>query len=201
MKTKGTLIWDLNQPWLVEVIEIGDPRTGEVKVPLETAGMCHSDLHLVTGGVPMAGFPVLGGHENASIVTEIGAGVSDLAVGDHVVLSYIPACGTCPSCQQGLRNLCDVGAGALLGTAVCDGTFRIQARGHDVYPMALLGAFAPYAVVHETSVVKIDPSIPFEVGCGSPPAADRRRGPRRRRCRDVGAAGSGARQRPPYLRG
>jgi len=170
MKTKGALIWELNQPWSIEEIEIGDPRRGEVKVQLEASGMCHSDLHLVTGGVPMAGFPVLGGHEGAGIITEIGDGVEDLAVGDHVVLSFIPACGRCSSCQQGLRNLCDVGAGALLGTAVSDGTFRIQARGHNVYPMALLGAFSPYVVVHHTSVVKIDPSVPFEaaciVGCG-----------------------------------
>lgn len=170
MKTKGALIWELNQPWSIEEIEIGDPRRGEIKVQLEASGMCHSDLHLVTGGVPMAGFPVLGGHEGAGIITEIGDGVEDLAVGDHVVLSFIPACGRCSSCQQGLRNLCDVGAGALLGTAVSDGTFRIQARGHNVYPMALLGAFSPYVVVHHTSVVKIDPSVPFEaaciVGCG-----------------------------------
>ena len=165
MRTKGALIWELNSPWSVEDIEIGDPRANEVTVQLEAAGMCHSDLHLVTGGVPMAGFPILGGHEGAGIITEVGPGVDDIAVGDHVVLSFIPACGKCSSCQQGLRNLCDVGAGALFGVAVSDGTFRIQAKGHDVYPMALLGSFAPYVVVHQTSVVKIDPSIPFEVAC------------------------------------
>ena len=165
MKTKGALLWELNQPWSVQDIEIGDPRPGEVAVQLEAAGLCHSDLHLVTGGVPMAGFPILGGHEGAGIVTEVAAGVDNVAVGDHVVLSFIPACGTCPSCQQGQRNLCDVGAGALLGVAVADGTFRVHAQGRDVYPMALLGSFSPYVVVHHTSVVKIDPAIPFEVAC------------------------------------
>jgi S-(hydroxymethyl)glutathione dehydrogenase/alcohol dehydrogenase len=165
MKTKGALIWGLNQPWSIGEIEIGDPRAGEVQIELTASGLCHSDLHLVTGDIPMAGFPVLGGHEGAGVVTEIGAGVQDLAVGDHVVLSFIPSCGKCDSCQLGLRNLCDVGAGALLGVSISDGTFRIQARGHNVYPMALLGAFAPYVVVHHTSVVKIDPSIPFEVAC------------------------------------
>jgi S-(hydroxymethyl)glutathione dehydrogenase / alcohol dehydrogenase len=170
MKTKGALIWEFNQPWSVEEIEIGDPRRHEVKIQMEAAGMCHSDHHLVTGGIPMAGFPVLGGHEGAGVITEVGPAVEDLAVGDHVVLSFIPSCGKCKSCQAGLRNLCDLGAGLLSGAAVSDGTFRIQARGQDVYPMTLLGTFSPYMVVHESSVVKIDPTIPFEVaalvGCG-----------------------------------
>ncbi|MFC9788384.1 NDMA-dependent alcohol dehydrogenase [Rhodococcus sp. NPDC127528] len=165
MKTKGALIWDFNQPWTIEEIEIGDPRKGEVKVQMEASGMCHSDHHLVTGGIPMAGFPVLGGHEGAGIVTEVGEGVEDLAVGDHVVMSFIPSCGKCPSCQAGLRNLCDLGMHLLGGAAVSDGTFRVQARGQNVYPMTLLGTFSPYLVVHQASVVKIDPSIPFEVAC------------------------------------
>jgi S-(hydroxymethyl)glutathione dehydrogenase/alcohol dehydrogenase len=127
--------------------------------------MCHSDHHLVTGDIPMAGFPVLGGHEGAGIVTEVGPGVEDIAPGDHVVLSFIPSCGACPSCQAGLRNLCDLGAGLLGGQAVSDGTHRIHAKGQPVFPMTLLGTFSPYMVVHKSSVVKIDPSIPFEVAC------------------------------------
>ena len=165
MKTKGALLWEFNQSWSIEEIEIGDPVKDEVKIQMETAGMCHSDHHLVSGGIAMAGFPVLGGHEGAGIVTEVGPGVEDLAPGDHVVLSFIPSCGRCPSCQAGMRNLCDLGAGLLAGTAVSDGTFRIQARGQNVYPMTLLGTFSPYMVVHKSSVVKIDPSVPFEVAC------------------------------------
>ena len=165
MKTKGALIWEFNQPWSIEEIEIGDPVKDEVKIQMEAAGMCHSDHHLVTGGIPMGGFPVLGGHEGAGIVTEVGPGVEDIATGDHVVLSFIPSCGHCPSCQAGLRNLCDLGAGLLNGAAVSDGTFRIQAKGQNVFPMTLLGTFSPYMVVHKSSVVKIDPSIPFEVAC------------------------------------
>ncbi|MGH3532320.1 MAG: NDMA-dependent alcohol dehydrogenase, partial [Mycobacterium sp.] len=115
--------------------------------------------------IPMAGFPVLGGHEGAGIVTEVGPGVEDIAEGDHVVLSFIPSCGKCPTCQSGMRNLCDLGANLLNGAAISDGSFRIQARGQDVYPMTLLGTFSPYMVVHKSSVVKIDPSVPFEVAC------------------------------------
>ncbi|AAK45027.1 zinc-binding dehydrogenase [Mycobacterium tuberculosis CDC1551] len=132
---------------------------------MEAAGMCRSDHHLVTGDIPMAGFPVLGGHEGAGIVTEVGPGVDDFAPGDHVVLAFIPSCGKCPSCQAGMRNLCDLGAGLLAGESVTDGSFRIQARGQNVYPMTLLGTFSPYMVVHRSSVVKIDPSVPFEVAC------------------------------------
>ncbi|MGW4477951.1 NDMA-dependent alcohol dehydrogenase [Rhodococcus triatomae] len=165
MKTKGALIWEFNQPWSIEEIEIGDPRKDEVKVQMEASGMCHSDHHLVTGGIPMAGFPVLGGHEGAGIVTEVGPGVEDIEVGDHVVMSFIPSCGKCPSCQAGLRNLCDLGAHLLGGASVSDGSFRIQAKGQNVFPMTLLGTFSPYMVVHKSSVVKIDKSIPFEVAC------------------------------------
>ncbi len=165
MRTRGALLWGSGQPWSVEDIEIGEPRRGEVTVALEAAGLCHSDQHLVTGAIPSVGFPVLGGHEGAGVITAIGPGVERLAVGDHVVLSFIPSCGVCPSCQAGQRNLCDRGASLLSGASVSDGSFRVQARGQDVYPTSLLGTFAPYAVVHEMSVVKIDPTVPLSVAC------------------------------------
>jgi S-(hydroxymethyl)glutathione dehydrogenase/alcohol dehydrogenase len=165
MKTKGALVWSLDQPWSIEEIEIGDPRKGEVKVQLEAAGLCHSDHHLLTGDIPTAAYPILGGHEGAGIITEVGPGVDGLAVGDHIVLSFIPACGKCPACQAGMRNLCDLGMGLLSGASVSDGSFRVQAKGQNVIPMSLVGTFSPYVVVHETSVVKIDPTIPFEVAC------------------------------------
>ena len=173
MKTKGALLRELNSPWKIEEIDLGDPKAHEVKIKMHAAGMCHSDHHLMTGGIPMGGFPILGGHEGAGEIIEVGEGVTDYAVGDHVVLSFIPSCGKCRSCEAGRANLCDFGAMLLQGEAVSDHTFRIHsADGENVYPMTLLGTFSPYMVVHEASVVKIDKDIPFEVaalcGCGIP---------------------------------
>lgn len=166
MKTRGALLRALNEQWSIEEIELGEPRPGEVTVQMEASGLCHSDHHLVTGGIPMAGFPILGGHEGAGVVVEVGDGVEDLAVGDHVVTSFIPSCGKCPSCYADERNLCDLGAHLLTGQAISDGTHRVHtASGEPVFAMSLLGTFAPYLVVHQASVVKIDQSIPFEVAC------------------------------------
>ena len=172
MKTKGAILWGLNEKWSVEEIEIGEPVAGEVQIRMEAAGMCHSDHHIVTGATPMPSFPVMGGHEGSGVITKLGPEVKGLEVGDHVVLSFIPACGTCPACSAGHQNLCDLGMGLLSGQAISDGTYRIQARGENVIPMCLLGTFSPYMVVNQSSVVKIDKDIPFEVaalvGCGVP---------------------------------
>ncbi|MEE2058508.1 NDMA-dependent alcohol dehydrogenase [Rhodococcus artemisiae] len=165
MKTKGALLRGHNQPWSIEEIELDPPRYGEVLVRMETAGLCHIDHHLASGDITSNGFPILGGHEGAGVVTGLGPGVTDLAVGDHVALSFIPSCGTCPSCRSGASDLCDVRPRLLNGVSVSDGTFRAHTGEEDVYPMSLVGAFAPYAVVHHTSAVKIDPAIPFEVAC------------------------------------
>jgi NDMA-dependent alcohol dehydrogenase len=170
VKTKGALLWGVGEEWSVEEIELGDPREGEVQVQLAASGLCHSDEHLVTGGTPVASYPVLGGHEGSGVVTRVGPGVTGLQEGDHVVTAFIPACGQCPPCSKGMQNLCDLGATLLAGTSISDGSYRVQARGKDVVPMCLLGTFSPYITVHQASVVKIEPDIPLEVaalvGCG-----------------------------------
>ena len=112
MKTKGALIWEFNQPWSIEEIEIGDPVKDEVKIQMEARACATRTTTWSPAASRWRGFPVLGGHEGAGIVTEVGPGVEDLAPGDHVVLSFIPSCGQCPSCQAGMRNLCDLGCTA-----------------------------------------------------------------------------------------
>jgi S-(hydroxymethyl)glutathione dehydrogenase / alcohol dehydrogenase len=171
MKTKGALLWELNSPFRIDEIEIGDPVDDEVQIRVHAAGMCHSDYHLTTGATPI-GLPALGGHEGAGVVTKVGRGVKGIEEGDHVILAFIPACGECPPCLKGYRSLCDRGALLLGGKAIADGTSRVHAGTTEVSPMNLLGTFAPYMTVHKDSVVKIDRDIPFEtaaiMGCAVP---------------------------------
>ena len=159
MQTEAAVLWELNAPWSVETIELDPPKAGEVLVELHASGMCHSDEHLVTGDLPGA-LPMIGGHEGAGVVLEVGEGVTNVAPGDHVVFSFVPACGHCPSCASGHSNLCDNGAALLIGIQL-DGTTRHHgANGEDIYTMVCLGTFAKHTVVNAISCVKIDDGHP-----------------------------------------
>ncbi|MBV9660258.1 MAG: NDMA-dependent alcohol dehydrogenase [Acidimicrobiales bacterium] len=181
MKSKAAILWETHSKWSVEEIELDPPKAGEVLIKLAASGLCHSDEHLVTGDMILEpamadalGFrqlPVIGGHEGAGEVVEVGAGVTTMSPGDHVVLSFIPACGRCPSCTIGQPHLCDLGAFLLAGRQVTDFTARHHAAdGSDLGVMCCVGTFEPYTVVSEASCVKIAPHIPLEraalVGCG-----------------------------------
>lgn len=171
MRTKGALLWELNSPFRVDEIDVGDPVDDEVQIRMHAAGMCHSDYHLTTGATPIP-LPALGGHEGAGVITKVGKNVTGLQEGDHVILAFIPSCGACQPCLRGHRSLCDRGAALLGGKAIADGTSRVHAGSTEVAPMNLLGTFAPYMTVHQDSVVKIDPDVPFEtaaiIGCAVP---------------------------------
>ena len=169
MKTKAAVLWERNADWSVEEVELDGPKAGEVTVELAATGLCHTDDHARVGDMPSP-LPLVGGHEGAGVVVEVGAEVHDLAVGDHVVLSFMPACGKCRWCAIGRSNLCDYGAHLMEGRMISDGGFRLHAKGQDLMAMSLLGTFSPHATVHQASAVKIDPSIPLDkaalVGCG-----------------------------------
>ena len=168
MQTKAAVLWDVNTPWSIEDVELDPPGPGEVLVKIAASGMCHSDEHLMTGDLPFA-LPIIGGHEGAGVVQEVGAGVSWLAPGDHVVFGFIPSCGRCPSCSTGHQNLCDLGALLGLGRQV-DGSSRHHAKGQDLGLMCMLGTFAHHTVVNEASCIKIDKDVPLDraclLGCG-----------------------------------
>ena len=104
MKTKAAVLWGLHQKWEVEEVDLDGPKENEVLVKLTAAGLCHSDDHLVTGDMPMQ-LPVVGGHEGAGVVVDVGPRVTEVAEGDSVVLSFIPACGRCEPCSRGMSNL------------------------------------------------------------------------------------------------
>jgi S-(hydroxymethyl)glutathione dehydrogenase/alcohol dehydrogenase len=133
------------------------------------AGLCHSDDHVITGDSPFP-TPMIGGHEGAGVIEDVGPGVNSLAPGDHVVLGFIPSCGRCAPCSTGHQNLCDLGALIGRGRQV-DGTSRHHAGDIDLNLMCLLGAFADRTVVNEASCIRIDPSHPLRtaclVGCGA----------------------------------
>jgi NDMA-dependent alcohol dehydrogenase len=172
MQTKAAILWERNQPWSVEEIELDPPKAGEVLVEIAASGICHSDEHLVTGDLAGAAGdpPIIGGHEGAGTILEVGEGVTALAPGDHVVFGFIPACGRCPSCATGHSNLCDAGAALATGVQISDGTVRHHAQGKDLGLMCTLGTFAHHTVVNEASCVKVEPDLPLDkvclLGCG-----------------------------------
>ena len=181
MKTRAAILWEPHTDWSVEDIELDPPKKGEVLVKLAASGLCHSDEHMVTGDMVLdpaiaeafglSQFPVIGGHEGAGVIMEIGPEVVGLEVGDHVVFSFIPSCGKCPSCSTGKQQLCDLGAFLLGGKQLTDLTSRHHTKdGADLGTMVALGTFAPYTVVSVDSCVKIEKHIPLDkaalVGCG-----------------------------------
>lgn len=153
-------------------LELDDPRQGEVMVKMAASGLCHSDDHLATGDFAMANrFPYAGGHEGAGVITAVGPNTPGFEEGDHVVFSFVAACGRCEFCARGLSNLCDRGALILSGSRPDDpSSFRMSYQGKDVPQMCGLGTFSEYTTVSVESVVKIPKDIPLVtaalVGCG-----------------------------------
>lgn len=186
MKCNGAILRGIGGDWQVEEITLDPPREGEVLVKMAVAGVCHSDDHYTTGdgipseqlaailaatGVEVAEyFPLLGGHEGAGVVEEVGPGVRSVRPGDRITTSFIPACGKCRWCVSGMTYLCDNGALMFSKEMVTDGTRRRHLKDQDLTAMTQLGTFAEYAVLAEESVIKIDDSVPLEaaslVSCG-----------------------------------
>jgi len=174
MKSRAAVLRGIGQPWIVEEIQVDPPKAGEVLVNWKVAGMCHSDEHFVTGDmVPpeevltamgIDFFPFVGGHEGAGIVLEVGSGVTSVKPGDHVSASFVPSCGRCRYCSTGRQNLCNTGAGTLMGGMITDGTHRhFAADGGHVTMMAKLGTFSEFATVAEASLIKVEDDLPLDV--------------------------------------
>jgi S-(hydroxymethyl)glutathione dehydrogenase/alcohol dehydrogenase len=171
MRTTAAIVREPGKPWEITELELDEPKSGEVRIKFMASGMCHSDEHIRTGD-STGRLPMVGGHEGAGVIEAVGAGVTRVRVGDHVVCSFIPACGTCRYCSTGRQNLCDDGAQMVTGM-LSDGGFRFHDdAGADLGGFCMLGTFSQYAVVSEHSCVPIDEDIPFEVaalvGCGVP---------------------------------
>lgn len=167
-RAKAAICREINQPVVVEEIEVGSPRRNEVMIRLAACGVCHSDYSVTTGTIPFPP-PVVLGHEGAGIVIEVGEGVTDIAVGDAVVSSFVSMCGKCRYCQTGRPQLCDQAARAAF--TLPDGTVRTKdLQGKPLNVFSGCGVMAEFATLHTDNVVKIDQDIPLEraalVSCG-----------------------------------
>jgi alcohol dehydrogenase len=150
-----------SMPLAIEEIELDDPGRGEVLVRIGAAGLCHSDLSVIDGNRPRP-TPMVLGHEAAGTVERLGAGVDDLAVGDHVVMVFVPSCGHCLPCAEGRPALCEPGAVANGAGTLLSGARRLHRNGSDVHHHLGVSAFAEYATVSRRSLVKIDNELPLE---------------------------------------
>lgn len=181
MKIRAAVCSGLNEPWKVEEIDIDAPGHHEVRVQMAYAGMCHSDEHLRTGDMSAppevlqifgvdSMYPMVGGHEGAGVVSEVGPGVESLAVGDHVAMSFIPACGRCFWCASGRQYLCDLGMTILAGPMMSDGQWRHHLDGQKLNRMTQLGTFSESVLANEASLVKIDAGVSLKaaalISCG-----------------------------------
>jgi Zn-dependent alcohol dehydrogenase len=151
-----------SKPFRIEEVDLEGPDEGEVLVEVRAAGLCHSDLSVVAG-LRKRTLPVVGGHEGAGIVCEIGRGVTQLQPGDHVVMTVATGCGHCRPCTELRPALCDsVGASRAQGQ-LPNGARRLSRNDRPVYHYSGVSSFAQYAVIVPSTLVKIDPSIPLDI--------------------------------------
>ena len=146
-----------------EDVDIIEPRPGEVRVKVSYCSICHSDLSVVDGSLPAPGDVILG-HEASGVVESVGAGVDNLAVGDHVVLTPVPPCGHCYFCLRGDATLCANNL-SLYNFALADGNTGLSRNGEVIYRGLGVAAFAEYVVTSPHGAVKIPPEIPLELAC------------------------------------
>lgn len=168
MKTRVAIQYVPGDPIRVEEVELDPPKEHEVQVRMVAAGICHSDYHVVTGELP-AYLPMALGHEGAGIIEAVGPGVTNYKIGDHVVLSFMPSCGVCPSCTSGHSNLCDRGTNTASGPLL-DGTFRMHKDDKNIGQFCFVSTFSEHTVVPDISLVPIAERYPLNravlVGCG-----------------------------------
>ncbi len=150
-----------SRPLKIEQLDLDPPGPGEILVRMKAAGLCHSDLSVINGDRPRP-LPMALGHEAAGIVEQLGAGVTDLSVGDHVVLVFVPSCGHCAPCAEGRPALCEPGAAANGGGRLLSGGQRLKRNGQPVNHHMGCSAFATHAVVSRRSAVRITKDLPFD---------------------------------------
>ncbi|HEY48550.1 MAG TPA: Zn-dependent alcohol dehydrogenase [Dehalococcoidia bacterium] len=172
MKMKAAILKQLNTPLVIEEVELDEPKDHELLVKLVATGLCHSDIHCIKGDLSTPP-PVVLGHEGAGVVEKVGKNVTDVQVGDKVVVTVAPYCGKCPACMMGVPTSCETDPQtAMLMGSMADGTKRLRSSsGEEISHFMAQSSFAEYAVVEESATVKVRDDAPLDIvcllGCGA----------------------------------
>ena len=170
IKCKAAVAWGPNQPLTIEEVDVMPPQAGEVRVRILASGVCHTDAYTLSGEDPEGVFPAILGHEGGGIVESIGAGVSSVQVGDHVIPLYTPECGECKFCKSGKTNLCQKIRATQGKGLMPDGTTRFHKDGQPIFHYMGCSTFSEYTVLPEISLAKVNKDAPLKevclLGCG-----------------------------------
>ena len=170
MKTRAAVAWKAGAPLTIETVDLEGPRAGEVLVEIKATGICHTDWFTLSGDDPEGLFPSILGHEGAGVVLEVGAGVTSLVAGDHVIPLYTPECRQCKFCLSRKTNLCQKIRTTQGKGLMPDGTSRFRVGGKPLLHYMGTSTFANHIVVPEIALAKIRKDAPFDtvcyIGCG-----------------------------------
>lgn len=170
MKTRAAVAWQAGQPLTIEELDLEGPRAGEVLVEVKATGICHTDYYTLSGADPEGLFPAVLGHEGAGVVLEVGAGVTSLKPGDHVIPLYTPECRQCKFCLSRKTNLCQAIRATQGRGLMPDGSSRFSLKGKPILHYMGTSTFANHIVAPEIALAKIRSDAPFDkvcyIGCG-----------------------------------
>lgn len=162
MKSRAAILFEAGQKLEICEVDVQDPQPGEVRIQLAAGGVCHTDLHVMMGDLA-APLPAILGHEGAGIVSDVGAGVTSVQPGDHVIPLWRLSCGECEYCTGGRPALCPVGTGIRGSGRLLDGTSRFSLDGQEIKHFAGVSSFSNYTVIPEGAVLKIPKDLPLEL--------------------------------------
>ena len=170
MKAKAAVAWEAGQPLSIEEIDLEGPKAGEVLLRIVATGVCHTDAYTLSGDDPEGAFPSILGHEGGAVVEEVGAGVTSVKAGDHVIPLYTPECRECAFCTSGKTNLCQKIRVTQGQGLMPDGTSRFSRGGQQILHFMGTSTFSEYTVLPEIAVAKVNREAPLEkvclLGCG-----------------------------------
>jgi S-(hydroxymethyl)glutathione dehydrogenase/alcohol dehydrogenase len=170
MKSRAAVAWEAGKPLEITEVDVAGPREGEVMVRIVATGVCHTDAFTLSGEDPEGLFPAILGHEGGGIVEEVGAGVTSVKPGDHVIPLYTPECGQCSFCTSGKTNLCQAIRVTQGQGLMPDGSSRFSYNGRQLFHYMGTSTFSEYTVLPEIAVAKVNQAAPLDkiclLGCG-----------------------------------